>query len=169
MGVTIHFEGRLKDEAAYQDLVNLVSSVASQEYWRSETIDLKEGTLQRVRDEQDWDYTGPTKGIVIYPHDDCEPVRFEFDKDLYFQDWTKTQFAGIGCHLKVIDLLRRVQPYFQELNVEDEGEFWETGSEETLRTHFETIQRVLEEMAREKPHGQIKARGANGRIFDFYS
>lgn len=54
MGVTIHFEGQLKDEAAYRDLVGLVSSLAEAERWLTEPIGSGEVTLQRVRDEKDW-------------------------------------------------------------------------------------------------------------------
>jgi len=65
MGVTIHFEGQLKNEAAYQLLVEAVSSIAKAEGWSSEAIESSVTTLSRVRDEQDWDYVGPVKGIVI--------------------------------------------------------------------------------------------------------
>jgi len=36
MGVTIHFEGQLKDEAAFQQLIELVTSVAKTEGWQAE-------------------------------------------------------------------------------------------------------------------------------------
>ena len=35
-------------------------------------------TLLQVRNEQDWDYTRPVKGIAVYLHEDCDPVRLEF-------------------------------------------------------------------------------------------
>src|SRR5258708_40272263 len=41
-------------------------------------IESEQKTLLRVRDEGDWDYCGPVKSVLIYPHDDCDPVRFEF-------------------------------------------------------------------------------------------
>ena len=59
MGVTIHFEGQLLDENAYQKLIEIVSSTARATGWQTEPIESKEVTLLRVRDEQDWDYTGP--------------------------------------------------------------------------------------------------------------
>jgi hypothetical protein len=65
MGVTIHFEGQL------------ASSIADAEGWQIETIASGDVTLPRVRDEKDWNYTGPVKGIVIYVHEDCDPVRLE--------------------------------------------------------------------------------------------
>ena len=53
MGVTIHFEGQLKNEAAYQELLEEVSSIAKAEGWSSEAIESRVTTLSRVRDEQD--------------------------------------------------------------------------------------------------------------------
>jgi hypothetical protein len=123
MGVTIHFEGQLNGESAYQDLLGLVSCFAATQNWLTEMIESAEVTLLRVRDEQDCDYTGSVKGIEVYLHEDCDPVRLEFDLDLYVQEFTKTQFAGVECHLKVVALLRAIQPFFQELKIEDEGEY----------------------------------------------
>jgi hypothetical protein len=54
MGVTIHYEGQLTSEAAHQDLVCLVSSIAEAEGWLTEPIASGEVTLllacfERVR------------------------------------------------------------------------------------------------------------------------
>src|SRR5882762_7872263 len=122
MGVTIHYEGQLTSEAAYQDLVGLVSSIAGAEGWPSESIASDEVIVARVRDEKDCDYKGPVKGIVVYLHEDCDPVRLEFDRDLYLQEFTKTQFAGVQIHIDVLKLLKAIQPFFRDLRVEDEGE-----------------------------------------------
>ena len=78
MGVTIHFEGKLHSEAAYEDLIAAVTTIAKTQNWPTEAIVSAETTLLRVRDEQDWDYTGPVKGIEVHLHDDCDPVRLEF-------------------------------------------------------------------------------------------
>lgn len=94
-------------------------------------------TLHRVRDEKDWDYIGPTKGIVVYLHVNCEPVRLEFDRDLYIQEFTKTQFAGVHVHVQALKLFKAVQPLFLHLSVEDEAEYWETRNTQTLTEHFE--------------------------------
>jgi hypothetical protein len=166
MGVTIHFEGQLSSEQAYRELVELASSIAESEGWRTESIGSDEVTLLRVRDEKDWDYTGPVKGIAVFLHDDCDPVRFEFDKDLYVQEFTKTQFAGPEYHLKVIDLLRTVQPLFRDLKVDDEGEFWDSGDRSVLQGHFKAIEKVLADMLKEKPSARVKVKELDGKIID---
>jgi hypothetical protein len=75
-----------------------VASTAKAEDWRTERIESKKGDTARVRDEEDWDYTGPVKGTAVYLHEDCDPVRLEFDENLYVQEFTKTQFAGVDWH-----------------------------------------------------------------------
>jgi hypothetical protein len=166
MGVTIHFEGQLTNQAAFQNLVGLVSLLANHHGWQTEPIASDEVTLLRVRDEKEWDYTGPVKGITVYLHPDCDPVRFEFDRDLYMQEYTKTQFAGVECHLKVIYLLRTVQPLFRELKVDDEGEFWETGDLAILQDHLETVEKMINEMLKENPAARTKVKEPDGRIID---
>jgi hypothetical protein len=126
MGVTIHFEGQLLSNAVYDDLIATITAIAERQNWLTAVIESSEVTLLRVRDEKDWDYTGPVKAIAVHLDDDCDPVRLEFDRELYMQEFTKTQFARVECHLKVLDLLRSIQPFFRELKIEDEGEYWET-------------------------------------------
>jgi len=167
MGVTIHFEGQLIDEKAYQGLMELVSSTAKVEGWQTESIESKEVTLLRVRDEQDWDYTGPAKGVTVYLHEDCDPVRLEFDRDLYVQEFAKTQFAGIPIHLKVLELLKAITPYFHELKVEDEGEYWETGNLRVLSSQIDRSKRAIESELEKCPSGRIKVKTPSGRIMDF--
>jgi hypothetical protein len=167
MGVTIHFEGQLNDEAAYKDLIRVVSSIANAEDWPIEPIASAEVTLSRVRNEKDWEYTGPVKGIVIYSHEDCDPVRLEFDRDLYVQEFIKTQFAGVEMHIKVLKVLKAIEPFFRNLRVEDEGEWWETRDTANLAEQFARVQEVLDEELRKNPSTQMKVRTPSGRIMDF--
>jgi hypothetical protein len=166
MGVTIHFEGQLTSEAAYQDLIRLISSIAKLEGWRTEPIALGETTLMRVCNEEDWDYTGPVKGIVVFLHEDCDPVRLEFDRDLYLQEFTKTQFAGVRIHLDVLKLIKSIEPFFRNLNVEDEGEWWETGDIQVLTEHFSKSQNAIEAEFRKSPSARMKVKAPSGRIID---
>src|SRR4051794_13914657 len=103
VGVTIHFDGQLLGEDAFSNLMTTARDFAASHTWVTEPIELVQTKLLRVRDnEEEWDYIGPVKGIVLYPSEDCDPVRLEFDRDLYVQEYTKTQFAGVDMHLKVV-------------------------------------------------------------------
>ena len=55
MGVTIHFEGRLRDEDSLDRAVAMATAHADRLGWPIESIDNSLVTLQRVRDECDWD------------------------------------------------------------------------------------------------------------------
>ncbi len=48
--------------------------------------------------------------------------------------FTKTQFAGSGIHIKVVELLKQLVPkYFSEFKVTDETDFWVDDDENKLR------------------------------------
>src|SRR5215813_1446901 len=145
MGVTIHFEGGLKSQEALEELLAVARQFAQTNRWDTEVIDSPEVTLQRVRDEENWDYAGPVRGIALLPGTDCDPIRLEFDRDLYLQEFTKTQFAGADTHVKVVGLLKAIERFFSQLNVEDEGEYWETGDREALTAHLTACDRALKD------------------------
>ncbi|MEZ5419057.1 MAG: hypothetical protein R2708_17210 [Vicinamibacterales bacterium] len=168
MGVTIHFEGQLRDEAAYQRVVEAAARFATASGWTSEPIAEPFVTLKRVRSEEDVDYEGPVKGIVLRPHENADPLRLEFDSDLYVQEYCKTQFAPAEIHLQVIALLRQIESEFAQLAVEDEGEYWSTADRVALEGHLATCSRALAELLTTDSGLRGPGRGPDDRIVDFY-
>lgn len=164
--MTIHFEGQLFNDYAFSALIDAASNFAKENGWRSELLESPNATLLRVREEANWDYVGPVKGIQVFPHDDCDPIRLEFDHDLYIQEYTKTQFAGPDIHLKVLDLLTLIQPFFSTFSISDEGEYWETRNLTVLVEHMNTTQQVIEDMLRQDPSAAMKVKTPDGRIID---
>ena len=112
MGVTIHFEGQLIGEHAYDAVGRLARDFAREKHWPVTDIPAAQRELQRVRNEQDWDYVGVTRGLQLLPHPDCEPLRLEFDEQLYIQEYTKTQFAPVDVHVEIASFLHLIQPQF---------------------------------------------------------
>lgn len=127
MGVTVHFEGRLRGSADLANLERIVRDFAHSHSWPIREIREQTIVLKRVRNEDPWNYTGATTGIELLPHANCEPLRLEFDNDLYVQEYVKTQYAPSEVHIAVIELLHKVRPYFETIEVDDEGEYFETG------------------------------------------
>lgn len=166
MGVTIHFEGRLRDADGYRGLLGVVRSIASEKTWLTEEFSIAQAKLVRVLDEKDCDYVGPTKGIVVYVDEWCEPVRLEFDKDFYIQEYVKTQFAGTAVHVEVVSLLRAIEPFFADLHVTDEGEYWESGDRPRLKRHITTINELIRDELKKNPHAEHAVRLPSGRIID---
>jgi len=166
MGVTIHFEGRLREPQHYETLVGAALDFAREHNWSWEEIEETNRQLRRVIDERDVDYSGLTKGIVLQPHPDSEPLRFEFDESLFMQEYCKTQFAGPATHIQVVGLLRRLMPLFEALNVYDECEYWETSDQTAMEWHFKTVEAALDGLVNEHPGARVAVRLRSGRILD---
>lgn len=166
MGVTIHFDGKLLGASEYDALLRQVRDFASSQSWPTEEIHEAQRSLERVRNEQDWDYIGLTKGIVVYPHDNAEPLRFEFDDNLHIQEYCKTQFAGPSVHVSIVELMRLLQPLFEILSVEDEGEYWDTNDRSLLSHHMHRVDVQIAQLVAEKPSRQVAVRLPSGRIAD---
>lgn len=66
----------------------------------------------------------------------------------------------------VIDLLRAIQPFFVDLKVEDEGEFWDTGSLSTLTEHLQRCCEMIDDEWRKDPSAKVKVKDPEGRIID---
>jgi hypothetical protein len=166
MGVTVHFEGGLKGARAFSSLLVHIEEIGRAETLLTERFENAQAKLGRGSEDRPWDYVGPTKGILLYLHEDCEPLRLEFDRELYVREWVKTQFAGVETHIRLIQILRDIEVFFLSLTVNDEGEYWESGNQAVLIGHFRACSEVIAEFAAKNPRAQVKVREANGRITD---
>ncbi len=166
MGVTIHFEGRLKGEQAYERVIASAKVVARDMGWSVKEISETHTTLKRVKNQETWDYTGPSKGVQFFPHEYCEPLRLEFDRDYYIQEHVKTQFAPIEIHVLVCEFLHAIEHEFEQLIVDDEGEYYKTANVNRLAQHIDKIFDMLKEYLEkdDKYYGPIRL--DNGRIID---
>jgi hypothetical protein len=168
MGVTIHWQGRLAGPINYDRIVHAIRTFAVARRWPIKEIERAERRLERVIAEREVPYIGPTFGLTVWPHADCEPVRFEFDEAFFTQEYCKTQFAGVATHIAVIDLLRRVAPLFCEFEVVDEGDYWESSDEARLKAHIDQTNKVIDEIKAEHPNAKSQVVMPSGRIVDVY-
>jgi hypothetical protein len=166
MGVTIHFEGQLSASKEYYEVIETAKTFAENNGLEYFLFQEENKLLQRVKDEQDWDYEGPTKGIQIQPDTNSEPLILEFDENLYLQEYCKTQFADVSVHILIIDLLRQIQGYFSLLTVEDEGEYWETSDINMLQQHIDNCFQAIEDAKKKNSKVNGPFRLQNGRIID---
>jgi hypothetical protein len=166
MGVTVHFEGRLKSDQAFSSLVLHIEEIGRAETLLTERFENSQAKLGRGSEERPLDYVGPTKGILLYLHEDCEPLRLEFDRELYVQEWVKTQFAGADTHIRLIQILRDIERFFQTLVVNDEGEYWKSGNQAVLEGHIRACNDAIAEIAARSLSAQVKVRESNGSITD---
>lgn len=166
MGVTIHFEGQLKSDKDFGSVMTKAQSFAQINDMPYENFSEPNKKLDRVKDEQDWNYEGPTKGIKIQPDENSDPLWLEFDKDNYIQEYCKTQFAGIDTHLQIISLLKEIQPHFIDLQVIDEGEYWDTQDKTLLQDKLDNYYDAVEKAKAENPKLNGPYRLEDGRLID---
>jgi hypothetical protein len=166
MGVTIHFEGKLKNSDSLTNALSAAARFSENLHWPIRIINEPHVTLQRVRGEQDWEYVSPVNGLEILPHEDSEPFRLEFDRDLFVQEYTKTQFAPIEIHLQIVELLQLLEPFFDELKVIDEGDYFETADLRLLANHRDSCLETLNDYLAQSPTNTGPIRLENGRILD---
>jgi hypothetical protein len=166
MGVTIHFEGQLSSSNNFDQVLATAKGFAETHELEYSLFEEENKLLQRVKDEQDWDYEGPTRGIQIQPDGNSDPLILEFDKNYYLQEYCKTQFADISVHILVTDLLRQLAPFFKSFTVEDEGEYWETGDINLLQQHIDVCFKAMEELKQEDATMNGPYKLENGWIID---
>lgn len=166
MGVTIHFEGQLKGDSEFERVMEIAKDFAEDYQLPYSFFVENNKKLSRVKNEKDWDYDGPTRGIKIQPHVNSDPLWLEFDKDNYLQEYCKTQFAKTHTHLIIIELLKNIEPYFIELLVFDEGEFWDTENEDLLKTNFDNCFKAIDDAKQERKNVDGPFRMEDGRMID---
>ncbi len=166
MGITIHFTGRVADPSRIDEVIDAAVVAAELRGWKAERFAKETGTLQRSANGRQWEYTRPTKGVVVTPHEWCEPLWLEFDRDGVVQDFVKTQYAGVDTHVADVGLLRELQSRLESLEIADEGEYWETGDRHRVAR---LIAECDEQLARHlRDDGRLRGpiRLADGRIVD---
>ena len=173
MGLTIHYQGQLRSEAAYEEFVALTGAYAGTRGWPAHPVTMARKVLTRTLQPEDPEapeyeeiYDGPVRGIYLLPDPHCEPLTFEFDRDLFMQDWCKTQFAGAGVHAEIVGLFRQGEGLFEMLDVMDEAEFWEVNDLAALEEAFKAASVAIAAAAAETPGAAVGVLTPSGRILD---
>jgi len=184
MGVTLFFSGELENQTALKRTIDAARSFAAEMDWAAESLNAPSAELRRLAGpDETLDpnttsmriakrqfenvYSGPVFGVALYPHPDCEPLRLEFDDQLFVQQYVKTQFAGPECHAEVCSLLKKLEPYFTRFSAADEGGYWETFDPVALKSQFDLARSALEVLREQDPHGEFRVDDEEGRIVDF--
>lgn len=165
MGVTIHYEGKIKNKVILPELIAEVKDIAISMKWDyhifSENFPLD--------DSDDGSYDGELYGMLFSPPK-CEPVWISFlsngrmsgpgilasrkdenptlENKYLYNLFTKTQYAGVDIHKSIVELFRYLngKGYFTEFSMIDEGEYWETRNEALLVANFERVARAIDDI-----------------------
>ena len=144
MGVTIHYEGKASSAEHVGDILAMAAAYATDHGWAASARD---------------------HGLVLVPHDLCEPLELSFSDVVLVPSWVKTQFAGPDVHVAVVDLFRRLAPSFCKLQVGDDAQYWESGDLEVLKDAFDQVEEGLA-AALQEPDSSGPYRLPSGRIVD---
>jgi hypothetical protein len=166
MGITVHYEGRARSADSVDNILAQVREYARKHGRPLQEVDDADGVLERVIDEKESNYSGRVRGIVTFPDQRAEPAEFLFGEDLFTQSYCKTQLAGVPTHVALIELLHAIASEFANLDVIDEGEYWESNDMERLSSLICGCDDALAQLQRENPDASVEVRLESGRIVD---
>lgn len=171
MGITIHYNGKLDDPRALDELLIAAKSFCHGHQWKYHEIDDRVlGKVERWIPSDDEEVHTETarvddrqRGLLIHPHPESETVWLTFNQagelcfympqsnsGHYWENkllFTKTQFAPIEIHIAICDLLHLIQGnYFPSLQVSDEGEYWETRDREHLAQKIGDLSAIMDRL-----------------------
>lgn len=169
MGVTIHYKGTINNLKNIDDLCDEVIDIAKTMGWPWMRLDedlSKPCTATTQFDGKTIKITGhlPLKGVSFHPHKACEHVDLYFDAQGRLNDplgmilqhegkieerhrylSVKTQFAPIETHITIVKLLRHLKKrYIPDLEVRDEGGYWETNDAKELQRRIDSINEAMD-------------------------
>jgi hypothetical protein len=116
MGVTIFYRGRVADQRSTVNAYRIAREFA---------------------ERCGWTPLAGGEGLVLLPHEQCEPIEIVFDTQMQFSGSTKTQFAGPDVHWQVVDFFKHLQPHVLDLEVDDEAAAWDGASRREVQKAFD--------------------------------
>lgn len=168
MGITIHYRGkidRIKDVAQLSGEIKEFAEILEWDsrQWKENWHLPNSAALEKREDGLALSGHIPIRGISLFPDPNCEPLFLTFRKDgtlastmnmvlMADEDidsegmWlsTKTQFASIEIHMAIIKLLRYVKTkYVSNLEVHDDGRYWETDDVAKLEDRFQRMEAAI--------------------------
>jgi hypothetical protein len=180
MGVSIHYRGRLNDVGQLARLREEMADIAAAMGWETTRLDddwerPADARLRFTARGAQIDGHLGLKGILMTPDVEAESLSFFFDREgnlrsvmdvvsildgtLKAEDaWVsvKTQFASPEVHVWIVGLLKYLKKrYISDLQVSDEGQYWETGDTRILREKMDLIGEKIERLASELSRGRL--------------
>ncbi len=158
MGLSIHYQGQIRDYAFIEDLIIETEDICKSLDWNYRIWTKESNANDDAHFENPAFIAYAMKdllGISILPKE-CEPVDLVFfpsgklcsTMKLHFNDAAtndlmveyvscKTQYAGMDTHLTLLKLLEYLKnKYFSIFELNDEGMYWETKDIEVLKYQF---------------------------------
>ena len=156
MGVTISYRGSMADIERVEDFEDRVIDLALEigghvRVWRSFCDDDPQRAVRGVILE--WHPGQETTSLLVSPEGwliNFTEIEDAEKGQLADPPWcfVKTQFGSVEGHVALVELLAALKrEYFPDLEVRDEGEYWQTRDLERLRAKIGLVQATIEGLA----------------------
>jgi hypothetical protein len=180
MGVSIHYRGRLNDLGQLGRLCAELTDIARAMGWECTPLDddwdqPAEARLEVTSAGARIEGHLGLKGVVLTPNVEAESLSFLFDREGNLRSLldmvsilegtlrpedacvsVKTQFGGPQVHVWMIGLLKYLKKrYISDLEVSDEGEYWETGDIRILKGKMDLLDAKLQHLSDDLSSGRL--------------
>lgn len=173
MGISIHYRGRLENPDQLPGFREKLLDIASSFGWQYRILDEDwnvpvNAALEHSREGAEIKGHLGLKGIQLKPPGKSEPLDFFFDAEgclrspmnviliqegiLKLDAWisVKTQFLSLEMHIMIIGLLKYIKEHhLPNLEVKDEGKYWETGDYRILENKMKVVQEKIDYLSHE--------------------
>jgi len=105
-------------------------------------------------------------GVVLFPHPRCEPLALIFEGRTLLPASAKTQYAGPQVHADLVAMLAALRPRFEQLTVEDEGEYWPGADRAVLEARFRKETAAIEQARAAQPDTRGPVWAMGGKLVD---
>jgi hypothetical protein len=154
MGITIHYSGRFNPKASLPEMVEEVKDIVIAYEWPYHIFETEFPVDSLSVPEHNHklygiSFTPPeseTVNICFLSNGRISgPAQLNFygnsaneiEQEYLYMQFVKTQFAGWQIHIVIVRLLQYVfKKYLLEVKVNDEGGYWDTHDEDTLKENF---------------------------------
>lgn len=168
MGISIYYRGRIDNVKSIARLTDELEDFAHSlgwrtHHWKEDFSTPNTAGISHERGKIRVVGHAPLQGMSLILHKDCEPLWLTFEPNGYLIDvaamvmiakgdikleksWrsTKTQFAPIEVHIGIVKLLQYVKRrYIANLEVYDDGGYWESGNLNELKRRRDSINHSL--------------------------
>ena len=180
MGITIHYRGTLADTSEIGTLIEEMTDIAKTLKWPCSVLDddwSKPVTADIVYGADGSEIVGNLglRGVLLTPHPQAEPLVLCFDAEGNLRDpitvilllngelppedaWVamKTHFAPLEVHVTLVKLLKYLQTrYIHDLEVHDEGDYWDTSDLGLLNRKRAFLNARMDEFARTLEEAEV--------------
>ena len=165
MGLSIHYNGKIKDYALIDEMTAEVEDICKSLNWPCQVFDAKKSKLKPGETAKKY-RPHDVKGISFTPQE-SETALLTFLPDatlccpaklIYYNPATndlmievihvKTQFAGPDTHIALLKLLHYLkEKYFESFELNDEGYYWEKWDEKVLLSQFARYNFILDKVS----------------------